>query len=425
MTRSQGSARVQRWQPPPRPEWVHRINAEGEHLDLPSVIPLNAKSLIATATENTGLSDFGEDEWYQPFQVLCRSLEEEAKLTLVGRLMTRQEVLLALEARLRIEDTYKQHPEIDDEEIVSPLMIIGQGRSGTSALQNLIAEDPQRGTERAWEVQRPCPPPEAATYRTDPRIGQAEGLIGMWSRVTPELRSMHDFTGWGPAESIWAQVISFRMPWWPDPLWGYLPSFVNYFADKNLADGYRYEKRLMKLLQWRNPRKQWVLKSPLALNHLPTVREAFPDMGFIWTHRDPVRAVASVVNLTGTLYWIRSDHPHQGDDLSVLTDSSVVAGVMSQPIRWLEDGTLPRECLCNVHYRDFVRDPISTIEQIYRFFGSDMTDEARSAMRTYMEEHPRSGRPGHDYDLGTAEEIQLERAAFKEYTEYFNVPEEL
>ena len=54
--------------------------------------------------EIPGLSDFGSDDWYEPFRIFVRALEDESELTLIGRLMTRSDILMHLEARLRIED---------------------------------------------------------------------------------------------------------------------------------------------------------------------------------------------------------------------------------------------------------------------------------------------------------------------------------
>jgi hypothetical protein len=423
-----GDARRKRWVPPARPEWVEKVNAEGRHLDLESVVPLDERSLLETAKRNTGLDDFGTgewDNWHEPFTVLLESLRTESRLNLMGRLLTRTDVLAALEARLRIEDTYKRHPEIDEEQVTAPLFIVGQGRTGTSVLQHLLAEDPDSGTVRNWEAYFPCPPPEAATYRTDPRIARTDGIVTMWNRITPEIEAIHEFTGWAPTESIHPQTISFRSPAWSDSFWGQMPSFAGYIAGQDYAEAYRYEKRVLKLLQWRNPRKRWVLKSPFALSHLPKVLEVFPDAGFIWTHRDPIRAVASVISLIGTLHWIRTDHPLSGNTLEILTNSELAAGLMSQPIGWLEDGTIPRASLCNVQYRDFVRDPMGVVGQIYDWFGLELTPGADAAMRRYMDEHPRTGRPSHDYDLGSSEEIEMEREAFKTYQEYFDVPDEI
>jgi hypothetical protein len=95
--------------------------------------------------------------------------------------------MMHLEARLRIEDTYKRHPEIGEQELSAPILITGSGRSGTSAMQNLLALDPDNGAPRHWETLFPCPPPEAATYRSDPRIAVADRRMTQWQRVIPFL----------------------------------------------------------------------------------------------------------------------------------------------------------------------------------------------------------------------------------------------
>jgi hypothetical protein len=292
--------------------------------------------------------------------------------------------VITLEARLRVEDTFKRHPEIAEEVISGPLLIVGQGRSGTSFLQSLLAADPNNGTETNWEAQFPCPPPEAATYDTDPRIARANDLTTMWHRVTPEIESMHEFNGRVPTESIHVQCMAFASLSWFD-LMGQSPSYTMHMIQQDPADAYRYEKRVLQLLQWRNPRRTWVLKSPVMLLHMPSVLEVFPDAGFVWTQ---------------------------------------AAGMMAQPIGWLESGALPRERLCNVQYPEFVRDPIGTVARIYEYFGLDFPDQSRAAMQRYLDEHARSDRPAHKYDLGSDAEVQMEREAFRPYQECFNVADE-
>ena len=83
--------RTGHWQPPPRPEWLARVNEEGRGMDIASLVPLQPDELLETARRNTGLSDFGPGEWREAFEVLVKSLEEEAELNLFGRLMTRSD----------------------------------------------------------------------------------------------------------------------------------------------------------------------------------------------------------------------------------------------------------------------------------------------------------------------------------------------
>ena len=124
------------WTAPIPPDWLTAMNTEGEYFDLEHVVPLDADSLIAHACASTGLADFGDDLWREPFAVLVKALEEEAKLTLMGRLMARSDIILWLSARLQLTDTFKQQPEVLAEEIKAPMIIAGLPRSGTSILLN-------------------------------------------------------------------------------------------------------------------------------------------------------------------------------------------------------------------------------------------------------------------------------------------------
>src|SRR5580704_12132263 len=142
-----------------RPEWVDRLNAEGRMWQgaamLREMVPLDADSLIASAKTLTGLDDFGEDDWREPFAVLLKSLEEEAELTLTGRLATRSEILLWLRTRLKLTDLLARHPEILDTPVDKPIFIAGLGRSGTSILQELLHQDPRLRTPLFWEAYFP------------------------------------------------------------------------------------------------------------------------------------------------------------------------------------------------------------------------------------------------------------------------------
>jgi hypothetical protein len=106
---------------------VRLINEEGQCMNISGVVPLDEASLLAAAQRATGLSDFGSDEWRDPFRVFIKALEEESELNLMGRIRTRSEILQLLEARLQIEDVYKRHPEIADEAIEKPIILVGQG----------------------------------------------------------------------------------------------------------------------------------------------------------------------------------------------------------------------------------------------------------------------------------------------------------
>lgn len=410
------------WTPPPRPEWVAAVNREGAFLDLKGVVPLDPQSLIATAVANTGLSDFGSDDWREPFEIFCRGLDEEAGLNLMGRIMTRSDILRTLESRLHVEEAYRRHPEIEDEEIEKPIMIVGQGRTGTSALLNLLAADPANRAELSWEAMYPRADPapeEEARLRA-----LAHEQLRMWSRVTPELDATHEFGCDFPTESIDVQVLSWQSPAW-QVLWGQTPSLFEYVARNSMIHAVRYEKRVLKLLQWRRPKRRWVLKNPQGLSYLKETFEVFPDLGLVWTHRDPIIAMSSMINLVGIFAWIRSDAYLAGGTVENVTTPAGAAAMITDPIDMIESGFIPRERLLNVAYDDFVSDPLGVATAIYKHFGIEMTDASHAALKRHVDDHPRSKRPAHRYNLGADKSRSAEREAFRRYQDYFNVPDEV
>jgi len=355
------------WRPASRPEWVQRVNEEGYCMDIDHVVPLDEESLLAAAIDATGLSDFGADDWREPFQIFLKALKEEARLNLVGRLRTRSEILQLLCARLRIEDTYKQHPEIADETITQPLIIVGQGRSGTTLLQNLLNAHPENGAPLHWEMVYPCPPPEAATYHTDPRIEAAHALIDQWNRVTPEFASMHEFAGRIPMEDNVTMAMNFMAPTWLDCM-GQVPSYDAYIFSQPVEPGLRWLERVLKLLQWHNPRKRWVLKDPMHLDRMPDLLKIWPDACFIWPHRDPVRALASLVSTVGTIQWGRSDHPFSAVSLAYMTDPYLAAGRFDAVAQGLDASSVPEDQIFHLLFRDLVADPVGMADRFLRPF---------------------------------------------------------
>jgi len=418
-------SRRDEWMPPARPDWVARLNDEGRHLDIAGIVPLDPESLIRTATANTGLSDFGADDWRVPFEALLDAYDREANLTLMGRIMTRSDLLMFLEGRLRLEDLYKRHPEIEEERIEAPIWILGQGRSGTSILQKLMAMDPGCRTLNTYDALFPVKE-QAADGGPDPRIARADHRMRMWDRVTPETATIHDFGGDEPIETIMAEAMSFQTPAWLNLL-GLTPGYNAMIAasPQGQLPSLRYGLRVLKAIQWQTPGGRWVLKSPDALSYIPEVIQVFPDVQFVWAHRDPVRALSSAVNMIGTLIWIRSDVKPSAGIFDFLTDPANSAANLSQPIDWIEQGALPKAQLHNIHYDALIADPAGAIGGLYRDVGMEFSPTFRRRIEDHFAAHPRSARAKHGYAVGEAERIASERRHYERYQSYFGVPSEV
>src|SRR5450830_1043710 len=110
------------WTPGPRPKWVEVFN-QGRSKRLADIArkPLDAETLMAEAKGNTGLSDFGEDAFREPLELLLYSMEKEARLNLLGRYQIRKMVVRLLENRLKIAETLRKDPGIPEEVLSRPI----------------------------------------------------------------------------------------------------------------------------------------------------------------------------------------------------------------------------------------------------------------------------------------------------------------
>jgi hypothetical protein len=411
------------WTPPHRPDWLARVNEEGRGMDIASLVPLRPAELIETAMANTGLSDFGKDEWREPFEVLVAAINEEAQLNLFGRLMTRSDLLIWLQERLEIEEAYRRHPEIEDEVVDAPVFIVGQARSGTSILFELLSEDSRFGAPTNWEIMFPCPPPEAATYRSDPRIAKAHHLLTQWHRVAPSFLSMHELGATIPNECKVAMNCTFIT----DNLTGLfqIPSYYQWLMQADQRVPYAYYKRMLKLLQWKNPRRYWLLKSPSHIESLPVLFDVFPDARVVYAHRDPVKARASVTHLLGTLYWMRSDKAFDAASFERLMTPEAYAGSLNRVIDQIESGQIPRAQIHDFLFADLMRDPLDAISGLYQAMGIEFPDQGRQAVSDYLAHKPKGKFGQNVYSVGDPEAIALERAIFARYQAFHKVPDEV
>jgi hypothetical protein len=203
-------------------------------------------------------------------------------------------------------------------------------------------------------------------------------------------------------------------------------SYVEYMGKRGVVPALRYEKRVLKLLQWKNPRKHWVLKAAGDITRqMPDIISVYPDVCLVWSHRDPIKAMSSAVNTLGYLAWTHTDDPLPGGTFAHVTNPDTCAAMLCEPIAQIESNPELRKRLCNVQYLDFIRKPLEVVERIYATCGRQVSDVGRAVMQKYMDDYPRTARPAHRYDVGSEERVERERRAFKRYQDYFSVPSEV
>lgn len=423
---SDGRDRRDEWAVSDRPAWVKEVNEIGRLIDMKAVVPLDEASLLDHARRNTGLHDFGADGWQEHFRFLLKCIEEEAELSLVGRLMTRSEFLTFLEVRLQVTEAYKRHPEIEDEEIKEPVFIIGFGRSGTTILLETIGEDPQFRSVQRWESLYPWPAPEEATYASDPRIEKAAAGVEFMLRVTPSYRQTHHVG----AKSL-IEDIEFTYPAFFSEVWSQMfqiPSWDRYFEQHSPDEHFQFHKRFLKLLQWKFKRPHWLLKNPTHMPRIKTLLKFYPDAKIVLPHRDPIVTSDSLVNVMGIIYSQRSDKVYgEGASADWWFDTESRVKMWDDVIELIEDGTLHKGNCANVLYADFVSQPLPTIERLYADLQLPLDPAVLAHMKAFLDERNRGSlgnRAVYVQSEATDTRTVEERRAYKRYQDYFAVPNE-
>jgi len=138
-----------------------------------------------------------------------------------------------------------------------------------------------------------------------------------------------------------------------------------------------------------------------------------------------VKALASVVDVCGTLFWMRSDDPFSGDSYGHFLSADPVVANLERMIGWLEDGTIPKERVQPVRYLEFFADPAAALQSLYQGLGIELTPEALAAMQRYIASKPKGKFGEHDYDLGDSDTIAMDRPKYKKFQDYFGVVSEV
>jgi hypothetical protein len=383
---------------------------------------LDAERLVALAHEATGLDDFGADTWRDGLERLVRSLRDEASLHELGEQIATGELVDYLTTRLGLVEWRKQHPEIAGVDVRPPIVIVGQARTGTTILHDLLAQDPANRVPLTWEVDRPLPPPETATFTTDPRIAASQELLDGVELVIPGFQAMHPMGALLPQECVRMTGGDFRSMIFPTQY--RVPSYANWLIDEaDMAPAYDYHRLFLQHLQSRHPAPRWVLKSPGHLWCLGALLDEYPNALLVQTHRDPLRIIASLSSLMSVLRRLGSDDISQ-PEIAAEFAGYLVEG-LDRSVAAREDGTVPKDRVVDVQFRAFMADPFATIREIYEHLGLELSADSEQRMRAFLADNTTEKHGGHHY---TFTETELDLGQWRErtrrYQDYFDVPTE-
>lgn len=374
--------------------------------------PLNKDDLIETARRKTGLNDLGKDFWDEPLERLIDSLNNEARLHPIGRFISSKRIMNLLNVRLRAEQWFKKYPDILEQEVYPPTVIVGLQRTGTTKLHRLLTADPHMRVLRSWEALNPVPF-KLNGQRRDKRIRIARTSELALRLMTPGFFAIHPIEHLAPEEDILLLDVTF-LSTTPEAT-SHVPSYSKWLEETDQSYAYDYGSRLLRLLQWQQPGKRWVLKSPHHLEFLPLIEKYYGDPHFIWTHRDPAECIPSFLSMVCHSRALFSDDVHAGEVSNHWV--SKTAYMLEKALAYRQEGDNQKK-FTDILYKELVQDSMGQMARIYdRYEG--ISESLKSRFQKANWENPQGKYGTHAYDLA---DFGLKREDLtKRNTAYFNL----
>lgn len=349
--------------------------------------PLDAEALHEKAVAETGLTDFGPDDYRERLDVYLAALREVDGMHGPGIVNFHTQLLQWLKNRLLLNDLLARHPEIHDIELAPPVVIAGLPRTGTTHLHNLLAAAPTFRTLPYWESVEPFPLPAETGIVPDPRRTRMDAAVEFMNATMPHFRLMHEMTTDHAHEEI--QLLANDFSSMLFETLAHVPRWRDYYLAHDQSPSYRHLAVQLKALQFLRGGRRWLLKSPQHLEQLRVLDAVFPGVIVVCTHRDPVPVALSMIAMIAY-----SARMHRSPVPVAEIAASWVDRLQLMLAALVRDrGVIPPERSIDVRFDDFMADEPGVAERVYDLAGEPLSNAEREAMAEYLAGHQR-GRLG-------------------------------
>jgi hypothetical protein len=315
--------------------------------------------------------------------------------------------------RLKIEECYRLHPEINDEVIKDPVFITGLPRTGSTALGHMLALDRETRSLRGWEAAEPCPPPDSHVI-DDPRIARHLKNLADIEVMAPGLTEALPFNEHAPDECFF--LLEYSLTDVAFNGFYHVPDYEDWAMTEGLPEmdaAYGYHKRILKLLQWKTPAKRWVLRSPIHALHMNALIKSYPDARFLMTHRQPDKVLPSICSLIMLLRkcFLKNPAPLELGVRQVNQWQEALRRVIDFREK------LGEQRFFDIYHSEQTLDPEPGIRNLYNFLGWQFSDDLSQALSTWQKNNPKGSHKADPSAFGL--DLQAIRERFQFYTDRF------
>jgi sulfotransferase family protein len=357
---------------------------------------LTFEPLLETAFAEAGRREF-RDTSFLPN--LKKTLEIPTRLDLSARglMGVHANFTRFLVNRLRWEADVERHPEILDEDVSDPIIVLGLPRSGTTKLQRFLSADPNVHATPAWAMFNPAPLPGEQPGDPTPRIEWARQMMSSVTNTGDTYQIMHEFDALEADETSFVPLANFDnvMQFITTPDYPYL----EWARSISRVPSQAYLREMLKYLQWQMGGKQgkpWVLKNPGNTGEFLEMLEVFPNATFVISRRDLFKTAGSAMRMGTEILKNSFDVPDP-----MFVGNYTIDYWAYELNRYLEQlaEKRPHVRLLEADYQRCVSDGIGVARELYELAGLPWTREGEAAMRQWDIDNPRHKLGSYGYDL--------------------------
>jgi hypothetical protein len=379
---------------------------------------LNADELCAEARRRTDLSDFGAPPIEPALSVLVNSLETEADLHPLGRLLIRMHLRGILEARLQLTSQWRrQSRDIEPPPVVRPLFITGMPRSGSTFLHELLVQEPALRAPRTWEAMFPVSAAKPDRGLLDPRVWKAALCLWIFRLFVMRADAVYPVRARTPQECIAIHSYSLLSEEFVSSC--HVPTYEKFMRSADLRPAYAWEKRFLQHLQGSQRATQWVLKSPDHVLGLEALFSVFPDALVVQTHRNPLDSLKSLIQLSETIKGLYGRPPSH--EQLVEHEAENLAAAIERIIQFRDNHPEFKDRFIDVNYSEIVTAPLKVVGRISSQFGIPLSNDANAIIQQLAQSrsHYKGRKTALAFQPGQRMRPQLN--LFKEYCRRFGI----
>ncbi len=350
----------------------------------------------AFAEAGTGATEF-RDGAFLPN--LKRALEIPTRLTMSARglMGVHANFKRFLVNRLRWEADVEKHPQILEEDVSDPIIILGLPRSGTTKLQRFLSADPHVQATPAWAMFNPAPFPGETPGDPAPRIAWANAMMAAVTNTGETYQVMHEFDALEADETSFIPLAQF------DNVMQFIttPDYTHLEWTRSVSriPSQAYLKEMLKYLQWQDGGKRgrvWVLKNPGNTGEVAEMQAVFPNATFVISQRDLYKTMASSMRM-GTEILRNTFEPLDLQFVGTYTIDYWAYELKRFLAQRKELAGKVR--LVETSYSRSVSDALSVAREVYELAGRPWTRDGEAAMQRWDLCNPRHKLGSYDYAL--------------------------